>query len=35
MAIDANNSVRAAWKLFRNGSLGKFTADGKLITGFL
>ena len=33
--VDYDNSVRAGWSLIKNGDVGKFSANGILLSGFL
>lgn len=35
MGLDYNNSLRTAWQLIKNGDVGKFSAEGLLLTGLL
>lgn len=35
MGLDYDNSVRAGWSLIKNGDVGKFSANGILLSGFL
>lgn len=35
MGLDYDNSVRTAWQLLKNGDVGKFSANGVLLTGLL